>query len=139
MDRAALDVAAELGIPGGGWCPRGRKAEDGRIPERYPLREAPTTLYAQRTEWNVRDSDATLILTAGDLTGGTALTKTCADELGRPCLDVDLSCPPDRRALFEWLRTHDVHVLNVAGPRESTQPGIYAQAAAFLREILRSR
>ena len=138
VDRAALDIAAELGIPAGGWCPRGRKAEDGPIPARFPLQEAPTELYAQRTQWNVRDSDATLILTVGELTGGTALTKTSADELGRPCLVIDLAHPPDRQAVLQWLRTHNIRVLNIAGPRESTQPGIYEQAAAFLRHLLAS-
>src|SRR6266571_9073801 len=71
VDRAALDVALELGIPCGGWCPRGRRAEDGIIPERYPLIETPTTAYPQRTERNVRDSDGTLVLTVGRADGGT--------------------------------------------------------------------
>ena len=138
VDRAALDVAAEFGIPRGGWCPLGRKSEDGTITEHYPLQETPTEFYAQRTQWNVRDSDATLILAVGDLTGGTALTKICADELARPCLVIDLARPPDRLAVLEWLRAYDVHVLNIAGPRESTQPGVYEQAATFLRELLRT-
>mgnify|MGYP003793290687 CR=1 FL=1 len=78
VDRAALDVAMQLGIPVGGWCPRGRRAEDGRIPDSYPLREASSVNYAKRTELNVRDSDGTLILSGGPLTGGTALTESLA-------------------------------------------------------------
>ena len=135
MDRAALDVALDLGLPCGGWCPRGRRAEDGTLPPRYPLRETASDEYAQRTEWNVRDADGTLILAAGPLTGGTAYTAAVARKLGKSCLVVDLGAPqaePVRR----WLAEHRVHVLNVAGPRETTRPGIYARAAALLREVL---
>ena len=78
VDRAALDVALSLGIPCAGWCPRGRRAEDGPIDARYPLNETPSTSYAKRTEWNVRDSDATLILARLPLGGGTALTERLA-------------------------------------------------------------
>ena len=74
VDRAALDVALELGIPCGGWCPRGRRAEDGALSARYPLMETPSDDYVQRTTWNIRDSDGTLILTRGEPTGGTAQT-----------------------------------------------------------------
>ena len=73
VDRAALDVARELAIPSGGWCPKGRKAEDGKIDDSYPLVESPSASYSQRTRWNVRDSDGTLVLTCGKLTGGTLL------------------------------------------------------------------
>src|SRR5213080_1459301 len=93
VDRAALDVALELGIPCGGWCPIGRRAEDGVIPDRYPLRQAPSANYADRTALNVRDSDGTLILARGPLRGGTALTKTFAERYGRPYLVVDPRAP----------------------------------------------
>jgi len=76
VDRAALDAALSLNIPCGGWCPKGRKSEDGPIPERYPLQETDSASYPVRTEMNVRDSDGTLILTWGRPTGETALTKT---------------------------------------------------------------
>jgi hypothetical protein len=138
VDRAALDVALELGVPCGGWCPKGRLAEDGLIPERYPLRETRTTRYARRTLWNVRDSDATLILAREPLGGGTAYTERCARELERPCLVV----PPDAAddAALErvraWLSANDVEILNVAGPRESGAPGTHDLAAAFLRALL---
>lgn len=91
MDRAALDVALELNIPCGGWCPKGRRAEDGRIADKYPLEETPAADYQQRTEWNVRDTDGTLILTIGPVTGGTKLTVEFAQKHKRPCLVVDLS------------------------------------------------
>jgi len=139
VDRAALDVAAELGLERGGWCPRGRRAEDGRIDERYPLRETPSRDYAQRTEWNVRDSDATLILARGPLRGGTALTRDLARRLCRPLLVVDLERPPGSEEVRAWLERQGVRALNVAGPRESGAPGIHAAAAAFLREVLRPR
>ena len=136
VDRAALDVAMEVGIPCGGWCPRGRVAEDGRIPERYPLRETPSAGYAQRTEWNIRDADATLVLHRGPLCGGTALTVALARRLGKPSLTVDLAEAADRAAIGSWLDERRVAVLNVAGPRESQAPGICAQAAAVLRALL---
>src|SRR5204862_1053873 len=74
VDRAALDVALGLGLPCGGWCPKGRRAEDGPLPERYPLRETPWSGYPQRTQWNVRDSDGTLVLLNGEPDRGTRLT-----------------------------------------------------------------
>jgi hypothetical protein len=138
VDRAALDVALELGLPCGGWCPKGRLAEDGPIPERYPLRETRSARYARRTLWNVRDSDATLILAREPLGGGTAYTERCAQELERPCLVV----PPDARddaavgRVRAWLDANDVEILNVAGPRESGAPGIRDLAVAFLRRLL---
>ena len=138
VDRAALDVAQELGIPCGGWCPQGRRAEDGIIPDRYPLQETPGKNYNIRTEKNVRDSDATLILNLGPLEGGTALTVEIAKRLHRPCLVVELEKAPDPAAVREWLRNHQIRKLNIAGPRESKWPGIQKSAAAFLRLVLPS-
>ena len=80
VDRAALDVAIELGVPRGGWCPKGRRAEDGVIAKQYPLRETPSTDYRERTRRNVRDADGTLIVTADELRGGTALTRALAEK-----------------------------------------------------------
>ena len=137
VDRAGLDVAAELDLPCGGWCPRGRRAEDGVIPAAYPLRETPSPAYAERTAWNVRDSDGTLILTRGRPRGGTALTVSLGRRQGKPVLVVDLergSRVPEAR---RWLLEGAIEVLNVAGPRESEAPGIHDQAAAFLRRLLR--
>lgn len=136
VDRAALDVALELGLPCGGWCPRGRRAEDGPIHPRYPLRETPTPEYPLRTEWNVRDSDATLVLHGGRKDRGTALTIRLARRLGRPLLEVDLLHPPAAAEVRSWLAGRGIGVLNVAGPRESSVPGVGARAAAFLREVL---
>ena len=138
VDRAALDVALELDIPCGGWCPKGRMAEDGRLPRRYPLRETPSARYAQRTRWNVRDSDGTLILTLGTLSGGTALTLQLARSLGRPVFIVDLSRSRAVVPVRKWLRESGVRVLNVAGPRESTWDGIYERSLRFLRRLLQS-
>jgi hypothetical protein len=135
VDRAALDVALELGLPCGGWCPKGRRAEDGPIPERYPLEETSTADYPQRTEQNIRDSDGTLILTVGVPDRGTALTKKLARRLKKPLLVVDLDRPPELAEVLEWMEGHHVRVLNVAGPRESSCPGIYESAMAFLRRV----
>ena len=135
VDRAALDVALELRIPCGGWCPLGRRAEDGVIPEQYPLHEAPTANYADRTALNVRDSDGTLILARIPLRGGTALTKTFANRYGRPCLVVDPHAITALRLVSEWLAENGVRILNVAGPRESPRRDVGRTAAKFLRSL----
>ena len=135
VDRAALDAALELGIPCGGWCPRGRLAEDGAIPSRYPLVETPTRRYPQRTEWNVRDSDGTLALVRGRPRGGTALTLRLAEAMGRPRQVVDLASAPEPEAVRRWIAVHAIRTLNVAGPRESEWPGIGVEAAGFLRRV----
>lgn len=136
VDRAALDAALAAGVECGGWCPKGRKAEDGPLADRYPLQETPTARYAQRTEWNVRDSDGTLILARGELTGGTALTESFALALHRPCLVVDPDNPDGPAAVTDWVYRFQIRVLNLAGPRESTQPGIYESARSFLDSLL---
>jgi predicted Rossmann fold nucleotide-binding protein DprA/Smf involved in DNA uptake len=137
VDRAALDVALELGLACGGYCPKGRWAEDGPIPDKYPLQETPSADHPQRTEWNVRDSDGTLILTLGKPAGGTASTLQHARELGRPCLVVDLSLPAGTDAINEWLAANQIRTLNIAGPRASESPQVYALAVAMLRSLLR--
>jgi hypothetical protein len=136
VDRAALDVALRLGIPCGGWCPRGRRAEDGPIPDRYPLRETPGARYPERTEWNVRDSDGTLVLHAGPPRGGTALTLRILLRHRKPVLQVDLDAPHDPAELRAWIGRRGIRVLNVAGPRESESPGVGARAARFLEAAL---
>src|SRR5207244_8064617 len=115
VDRAALDVALELGISSGGWCPKGRRAEDGPIPERYPLAETPWAGYPQRTEWNVRDSDGTLVLVDGEPDRGTRLTIELAARKRKPCLVVNLTERPDPAAVRVWADDHRAQVLNVAG------------------------
>ena len=136
VDRAALDVARELGIPCGGWCPRGRRAEDGPIPESYPLRETPSAAYPERTGWNVRDSDGTLVVTRGRPRGGTALTVSVARRAGKPVAIADLEAGVSVSEIRKFLFSNRIHILNVAGPRESEAPGIHDQAAALLRELL---
>ena len=136
MDRAALDAALFLGVSCGGWCPRSRRAEDGAIPSRYPLRETAGTAYAERTALNVADSDATLIVIRGPMTGGTALTAQAARNRGRPCLIARLDREIDLDGVLKWLQGHQVRVLNVAGPRESHQPGIYLEARALLERLI---
>jgi len=136
VDRAALDAALAAGAPIAGWCPSGRRAEDGPISPGYPLRETSSPDYAERTRFNVRDADATLILTRGPLAGGTALTAATAREMGKPFLVVDLTGSPDPAAVAEWVRQRGVRDLNVAGPRESEAPGIYGEALAFVTALL---
>lgn len=137
VDRAALDVAQDLGIDAGGWCPAGRLAEDGTIPEHYPLIETPTPEYEERTQWNVRDSDGTIILTVGDPTGGTAQTIECALAAAKPYFVLDLETSSAvHTVVYDWLDANRIRTLNVAGPRESKTPGIYRLAQRYLRALL---
>lgn len=138
MDRAALDFAIEHGIPHGGWCPRGRRAEDGPLESRYELKETPDEHYPERTEWNVRDSDGTLLITdTPELTGGSALTRELAHAHGKPWVHVSRQC--DGRFAAErvrrFIQQHRIKVLNVAGPRLSTEPAARAFATVLLQQV----
>ena len=136
VDRAALDAALALGIDCGGWCPKGRRAQDGPIALLYPLRETEQTGYSRRTRLNVQDSDGTLILTVDKPAGGTALTVRYANELGRPWLIADPSAALDDGSVAVWLEQAAISTLNVAGPSEASHPGIYALAHGWLMALL---
>lgn len=140
VDRGALDaalaVAAQSGLSVGGWCPRGRWAEDGVIPARYPLTETPSADPSQRTEWNVRDADGTLILSRGRVEGGTQQTAAVAQRLQRPLLIIDPAATEASAMILNWLGAHGIRTLNVAGPRESEQPGSGARARRLLDVVL---
>ena len=132
-DRGGLDAAIELGIEHGGWCPRGRRAEDGTIPARYRLTETDSDRYDVRTERNVVDSDGTVVFTRGAPTGGSALTVALARRHGRPVLHIDLDTDQHAPAhVREWLAAEGIRVLNVAGTRESGCPGLAADVRAVL-------
>ena len=139
VDRAALDVALALSLPVGGGCPKGRRAEDGPIPDRYPLVETPERNYPARTRRNIEDSDGTLILNRGTLDGGTALTVAHARQIGKPCLVVALEEGIEPATFREWRAAHHMQVLNVAGPRESKRPGVYAAAYRCLAALIQHR
>ena len=135
VDRAALDAALETGTPCGGWCPDGRVAEDGPLPARYPLREFKGGGYAERTRANVVESDGTVIIHAGELEGGTRHTFECCVENGKPHLLIDSSEIPVAEAadrIADFIKRHHIVALNVAGPRASKQPQIYAYAHAVM-------
>jgi hypothetical protein len=144
VDRAALDAAIALGLAYGGWCPDGGWAEDLPSPPgllaRYPgLRETPLSDPRQRTEWNVRDSDALLVLTDGrglSASKGSEHARRHAEILARPHIIIDLDARDASAAARLWLRGRDSGSLCVAGPRESEAPGIYAKARAFLSDVL---
>jgi len=137
VDRAALDAALAVGLRVGGWCPQGRRAEDGVIDPRYPLTETPLAAYAQRTSWNVRDSDGTLVLLFDAPSPGTRLTIEKATAQGKAVHLVDLTAPPQHPDVVRWIIDNEIRVLNVAGPRESEAPGIYEAAHAFLEDVFR--
>ena len=138
-DRAGLDAAIQRGVPHGGWCPEGRRAEDGRIPDCYQLCETYSFSYLVRTEKNVQISDGTIIFTLGDLRGGSARTRDFAILHGKPWLHLQL----DTLELFEtaetvksFLTTHSIRTLNVAGSRESTEPGIHQRVCRIMDRVL---
>ena len=134
-DRAGLDWAIARGIEHGGWCPRGRLASDGVIPEEYKLSETESEGYRQRTKRNVQDSDATLLFNIGALEGGTLQTLRFTQQLQRPCLviQLDMLDPVSLAAqLTAWLSSVKPEVLNVAGPREEKRPGVDSAALKVL-------
>jgi hypothetical protein len=139
-DRAALETALEFGLAVGGWIPQGRWAEDGVVPAHYPnLREAESREPAVRTELNVRDSDATLLLSHGEPEGGSALALEAANRIGRPVLHIDLSALSVEaacRKLREWLASVQPKALNVAGPRSSEDPEIFDAVKCVLASAL---
>jgi len=142
VDRAALDVALEHGIDCGGWCPAGRLDEDGRIPDRYPVKELAAGGFAERTLRNVIESDGTLIVYPGQLRGGTRHTLQCCIDYQRPHLLIDATnSDADGAAelVSTFVRKNQIKVLNVAGPRESEWPGGYQYVRALLEKFIASR
>lgn len=129
-DIAALDVALRHDFPHGGWCPKGRKSLDGPIPSRYLLTETPSSSYLQRTEWNVRDSDGTAVFTlAPEATGGSFKTIQFARKHRRPALHLSrlgIGYSDPALLLQKFVDEHKIEKLNVAGSRESKEPGIHA-------------
>ena len=134
VDRAALDVAIALGIEHGGWCPAGRLAEDGSIPSRYDLSETDSSDYPFRTEQNVIDSDATLIVYQHRLKGGTLLTRKICERLSKPHLLVKLD-RDGTDTVRRWLSESSPQTLNIAGPRESSCPGVYQASFEYLLKV----
>lgn len=138
VDRAALDFAIDYSYPHGGWAPHGREAEDGPIPLKYQLTEMPDGSYRQRTKRNVEDSDGTLIVNIGTLDGGTSATQVFTGKLDRPCFVAQIDTEEPRRVaiqVVEWLQSHQIAILNIAGPRESKRPGIYRLSYEFLEMV----
>ena len=136
VDRAAMDTALDLGFEVGGWCPKGRRADDGLVPEKYVLQETSSRDYEQRTEWNVRDSDGLLVLATGRMDAGTQLAIDHANLLNRPFFVVNLLSKPHFDSVHYWLEYEKIGILNVAGPRESRVPGIRSMAMAYLKDLL---
>jgi hypothetical protein len=140
-DRAALDVAIQFGIPHGGWIPKGRKTERGPLPAEYQLKEMPTADYPKRTEQNVMDSDGTMIVCHGPLTGGSEYTRKLADKQDKPWIHVDtsrISVEAGVEFVRAWINGSDVRVLNVAGPRASKDPKIYGATKRLLTLLIKT-
>lgn len=144
VDRAALDAAIKLGIPHGGWCPKGRTAKDGTIPAKYKLQETVSKLYPPRTRMNIDDSDGTLIYTDGKFSRGTELTLKILKEWNKPYLMVPYNeafpkgMPLPFTSTVDWILAKNIRILNVAGPSEENHPGIYKEAYEFLIEVFKT-
>jgi hypothetical protein len=141
VDRGALDAALELRIPCGGWCPPGRKAEDGAIPDRYPVQELAFGGYRKRTIRNVLDSDGTLVIHFGEPEGGTAQTLLHCKRIGKPCLVIDAAVIPVEQSTAltaAFIDEHHIETLNVAGPRASKESRGHQYAQALTLELLRA-
>ena len=138
-DQGALDAAIKLDIPHGGWLPKGRLTENGPLPDKYQLKEMATDSHPARTEKNVLDSDGTLILSHGKLTGGSELTQQLAEKHTKPCLHIDLNTVVSKfdAALkaSNWIKDHDIEILNVAGARASKDPKIYQETMDILENV----
>jgi len=134
VDRAALDAAMDSGIEIGGWCPRGRRAADGVIPEKYPLTETHGKNYQTRTKWNVCDSDATLIICRGEPTAGTVLTIQICKDIPKPYMVYQLD-DEDPSAVLKWLQGYNIDLLNIAGPRELKSRPVYDRTHKFLTSL----
>lgn len=140
VDRAVLDFGLSWIITVEGWVPKGRVAEDGTIASRYPhLRETTSEEYEERTTLNVRDSDGTLMLSHGPLSGGSLLAQQIALQIGRPILHIDLTQKTTAaavRTIVDWLEKNSIEVLNIGGPRSSEDPSIYAATMIILGGVL---
>jgi Circularly permutated YpsA SLOG family len=131
VDRAALDVALKHGIESGGWCPTGRLDEFGRIPDRYPLKELESGGFTERTLQNVKDSDGTVIVYPGKLSGGTEQTVRFCIEQRQPHELIDstnVSTEKAAQVIANFVRENKIDILNVAGPRASEWPEGYDYA-----------
>jgi len=135
VDRGALDACLDMNFPCGGWCPKLRKAEDRRIPEKYPLTETPESDYESRTRKNILDSDGTLIISDIPLSGGTLLTKTTSEKLKKPFLVVSHNTSVQK--IEDWITEHNIVILNVAGPRQSEWPEAYNSSYRLINQLIR--
>ena len=140
VDRAALDAAMAMKVEAGGWCPEGRKAEDGVIPGQYPVIELPNSDYRQRTKQNVLDSDGTVIIYFDSPSGGTELTILFCIQEHKNYILIDACELEIERACFkilDFIKRHSIKVLNVAGPRASGEPAAYEYARQLITEVLK--
>ncbi len=138
-DRAALDFAIKFNIEHGGWIPKGRRTEDGPLASTYQLKEMDTQDYKNRTRQNILDSQGTLIIFRGKLTGGSKLTESYAKVIGRPNCSIDLLPTEEFEAALiikSFISENFIQVLNVAGPRISHQPWIYNDVKTILETAL---
>jgi hypothetical protein len=138
-DRAALDFAIQHSIPHGGWCPKGRLAEDGTIDPKYQLKETSTDIYGQRTQQNVVDSDGTAIFTVAPvLDGGSMLTAEFVEIHHKPGIHLSRIKTSDPVAeLKAFIARHNIAILNVAGSRASKEPDVYAFTKTTLEMVER--
>jgi Circularly permutated YpsA SLOG family len=146
VDQAALRAAKDCGLEIGGWCPPGRECEDGIIPPEFPLKEtpndrspeAPEIPRSQRTEWNVRDSDGTLVIGKAEEDLGTKWASACATRYKRPLMICDVDDANAEEKICDWIRANVLKVLSIGGPSEGTCPGIGEKAYTLLVRVFKS-
>jgi hypothetical protein len=139
VDRAALDFAVKHGIECGGWCPKGRVDELGRIPNRYPVKELEHGSFAERTLQNVKDSDGTIVIYFAHLRGGTEFTVECCEHLKRSYKLIEaakISAENASKSILDFVRDHAINILNIAGPRQSEWPEGYRYTFRALDNFL---
>ncbi len=139
VDRAALDACLKARFPCGGWCTAGRRAEDGTIPDSYPLQEMDSVYYDDRTRQNIIDSNATLIIYQDELTGGTLLTFRLAQAMNKPVFLFKVSpffIDESLEELLHFMKTNSVEILNIAGPRASQWPKAYESALLITSRLI---
>lgn len=139
-DRGGLDAAIALDIPHGGWCPKDRRSESGPIPLVYDLTETKVSDYTDRTEKNILGSDGTIVFTNGSLTRGSSSTINLAQTHRKPCLYIDFSTTDHLTALTkckDWIHKHNIAIINIAGSRESSSPGLQERVKDFLLLLLK--
>lgn len=134
VDRGILDACLDKKFACGGWCPKGRRAEDGVIPKKYPLSETKSSEYSVRTHRNVEEADGTIIIFDPAHSAGTQLTADVACQLKKPLRTINAETPINN--ILIWMYLNKIRILNIAGPRESEVLGSSTAAYQIISQLI---